>query len=43
MGKNILILTGSPRKHGNSDMMADALNEKFAPLLIQLYCLLSIS
>jgi len=24
MKKNILVLTGSPRKHGNSDMMADA-------------------
>lgn len=24
MGKNILVLTGSPRKHGNSDLMADA-------------------
>jgi multimeric flavodoxin WrbA len=24
MGKNILIITGSPRKNGNSDMMADA-------------------
>lgn len=24
MGKNILVLTGSPRKHGNSDMMSDA-------------------
>lgn len=24
MSKNILVLTGSPRKHGNSDMMADA-------------------
>lgn len=24
MGKNILVLTSSPRKHGNSDMMADA-------------------
>lgn len=24
MGKNILVITSSPRKHGNSDMMADA-------------------
>ncbi|PAV10935.1 hypothetical protein ASJ81_02155 [Methanosarcina spelaei] len=24
MNKNILILTGSPRKNGNSDMLADA-------------------
>lgn len=24
MGKNILVITGSPRKHGNSDMLADA-------------------
>ena len=24
MSKNILILTGSPRKNGNSDMLADA-------------------
>jgi len=24
MGKNILVLTGSPRKSGNSDMLADA-------------------
>lgn len=24
MSKNILVLTGSPRKHGNSDLMADA-------------------
>ena len=24
MIKNILVITGSPRKHGNSDMMAEA-------------------
>lgn len=27
MKKNILILTGSPRRYGNSDLMADALRE----------------
>jgi len=27
MGKNILLLTGSPRKGGNSDLMADAFME----------------
>lgn len=24
MGKNILVMTGSPRRHGNSDLLADA-------------------
>lgn len=27
MGKRILLVTGSPRKHGNSEMMADAFTE----------------